>query len=30
MNVIFNDMRAVAGRPCDSTIADVRENAIPT
>ena len=27
MNVIMNVMRAVAGRPCDSTIA---ENAIPT
>lgn len=27
MNIIFNGMRAVAGRPCDSTIA---ENAIPT
>ncbi len=26
MNVILNGMRAVAGRPCDSTIA---ENAIP-
>ena len=23
MNIIFNGMRAVAGRPCDSTIADV-------
>ena len=23
MNVIFNDTRAVAGRPCDYTIADV-------
>ena len=29
MNIIFNGMRAVAGRPCDYTIADV-ENAIPT
>ena len=27
MNVIFNGMRAVAGRACDCTIA---ENAIPT
>ena len=30
MNIIFNGMRAVAGRPCDYTIADVSENAIPT